>query len=468
METIKKTLKDSVAARWVVLILVSGMMFGTYWFYDVFSSLKPMMMKELGISNATFGLIYSAATWANVLGMIVVGGIILDRWGIKLAVVIFGLLVTIGAVVVAAASSDSLFGDTKTKLVVFIVGRVMFGSGVEIICTVISRTVVKWFKDRELALAMAINVGFGRLGSAMAMAFAPSIGGHKLAPSLTFAAGLVGAGFLMLLAYLIFDVRIDRQIPKSEKEEEPFRLSDLVKLITNPSFLWISLLCVMFYSAVFPFNQFAPDLLVHKFGFEYKMPAVSGSGLFEQIRIYLANAPTNGPIMAALIPFGTMLFTPIFGIIVDRKGKAASLMILGGAALTFGHTILSLSNNVNLCYVALLSLGMAFSLVPAAMWPSVAKIVPEHRLGTAYATMFTIQNFGIATVPWLIGKVLDITNKSNLSAIRAGKAHYDYRWSILMLAVFGIAAIVMAFFLKAADRKQGYGLETIKTKDASD
>lgn len=459
MNALKKTLKDSVAMRWFVLVLISGIFFGMYWFYDVFSSLKPLVIKELGISNATFGMIYSAATWANVLGMIIVGGIILDKWGIRLASAVFGALTTLGAALVAVGSTDLITSDSGTKLVLFVIGRILFGSGVEIVCVVVSRTVVKWFKGKELALAMAINVAFGRIGSALAISLSPSIAGAKAGPALVFAGGLVGAGFLMLLAYLVFDVKIDRQIEAEDAEEEVFRLSDLVKLITNPSFLFIALLCVTFYSAVFPFMQYAPDLLHHKYGFTMEMPSFAGLSFWDKVSQYFSYAPTNGPQVASLIPLGTILFTPIFGTFVDRRGRAATLMIIGGALLTFAHLSLSIFNHVALGYAGLLSLGIAFSLVPAAMWPSVAKIVAENRLGTAYASMFTIQNFGLATIPIFIGYVLDKTNTDTLNNFLKKDIPYDYTWPIFLLAILGVVAIIMAFLLKAADRRQGYGLE---------
>ena len=466
MNAIKKTLKDSAAMRWLVLILVSGMMFATYWFYDFFSPLKTLMLKELGLSSSQFGTIISATTWANVFGMIIVGGIFLDKFGIRAAAIVFGLLTAAGAVVVALGASDAITTDPNTKMWIMVVGRVLFGSGIEVSCVVITRTAVKWFKGHELAMAMAINVGFGRLGSFLAINMSRGIAGASIAPAVTFAAGLVGGGFIMLMAYLIFDVKIDRQIKEAGEEEEPFRFRDLLALVKNPSFIFIALLCVAFYSAVFPFIQYAPDLLVNKFGFTSKMPSVAGLGVWETVKVYL----TNGPKVASFIPLGTILFTPIFGALVDRKGKAATIMILGGVLLIFAHLSLSVFSSVALGYAGLLSLGIAFSLVPAAMWPSVAKIVAENRLGTAYATMFTVQNWGLSAFFFGIGKVLDVANADKLEAIKAGKAVYDYTIPILMLVVLGGVSIVLAFLLKAADRKQRFGLElpskeTPKTPD---
>jgi MFS family permease len=501
MNDVKKTLRDSAAMRWAVLVLISGMLFATYWFYDFFSPLQSLMIKELGISNADYGTIISATTWANAIGMIVVGGIFLDRFGIRKATVLFGLLTTVGALIVALAAEGVLGSKSSDKMWWMIVGRLLFGSGIEISCVVITRTIVKWFKGRELALAMAINVGFGRVGSFLAINVSIGVAGATMAPAVNLAAGLVLGGFLMLLAYLVFDVKIDKQLQgtEEEEEEEPFRLRDLLALATNRSFIYITLLCVAFYSAVFPFIQYAPDLLVNKFGFTPTLPDLSNLGFMDKVKAYL----TCGPKVASFIPLGTILFTPIFGAYVDKKGKAASIMVVGGLLLIFANLALSVFSSVTLGYAGLLCLGIAFSLVPAAMWPAVAKIVPERRLGTAYAAMFTVQNWGLMAFFYGIGWVLDRVNDEYGRSVVAGmnamggklfpageeiaksasvgleamtnpawqaakdvagklggwNIPLDYKVPVLTLVGLGVISIVLAFLLKAADRKQGYGLE---------
>ena len=536
MDTIKKTLRDSAGFRWVVLVLISGITFGTYWFQDFFSGIKPIMITEMGITSSQFGTLIQWTTWANVFGMIIIGGIILDKWGIKLTGIIFGLLATGGAALTALGAAGTFSSNPDDQLWIMMIGRLIFGSGLEIMCVIAMRTIVKWFKGYELALAMAINMGFGRLGSTLGQALSIDIGAGVVSPAVNFAATLIGIGFLMFLFYLIFDVKLDKQRKGQEKEdEEPFRMSDLVKLITNRSFLFIALLCVTFYSAVFPFMQYAPDLLIHKFSFSYDLPAEAsvilfGSKVLGNLSIYLglfvfALAITlvparfksskgkttsvvviillfiafiyslsdvlglwlqNGPKTASLIPLGSILFTPIFGKIVDNKGKAASLMILGALLLIFAHLSLSVFDNVYLGYLGLLSLGVAFSLVPAAMWPSVAKIVAENKLGTAYAAMFTIQNWGLNAFFKGIGWVLDKANpdvvakiesvRNNLEAQGLSNVEiskkmqemqyvtheipaFNYTTPILMLVGLGVLAIFLAFMLKKADEKQGYGLE---------
>lgn len=535
MDEAKRLLKDSAAMRWSMMLLVSGIMFGTYWFQDFYSGLKPLMESQLGITSSQFGFLISMTTIANVFGMIIVGGIILDRWGIRLTGIVFGGAAAFGGLLNALGAGGVLTDNPDSRLWVMVVGRMFFGVGLEVSCVVVLRTLVKWFKGYELALAMALNVGFGRLGSTIGTALSPDIANNNVAVAVSFAASLIGIGLLMFLVYVIFDVKLDRQIGAAAgpDEDEQFRFADLVKLVTNRSFVLISLLCVAFYSAVFPFMQYAPDLLVNKFGFSLNLPPegqleVMGNpalgnamifvvffifafaftlvpkylksatgklvsvvvivllfaGFLYALRDLLALWMVNGPKVASLLPLGTILFTPIFGSIVDSKGKAANLMLLGSSLVICAHLFLSVFHNVVLGYLGLLALGVAFSLVPAAMWPSVAKIVASNRLGTAYATMFTVQNWGLMVFFWGIGKVLDLTNQdvvARLHEIRSGLEAqgldeiaiatrmqelqatgglpiYNYTVPIAMLVGLGVVSIVLAFLLIQEDKKAHYGL----------
>jgi len=511
MEKVKQTLRDSAAMRWLVLVLVSGLMFGTYWFQDFFSGLKGLMESQMGFTSEEFGRLIGLTTIANMFGMIILGGMILDKWSVRVAGLVFGGLATLGASITALATHGFFGEEHGITLTMMIVGRIMFGSGLEVVCVVATRTVVKWFKGSELALAMAINMGFGRLGTALGMAISIDIAKGMVAPAVSFAATLIGIGLIMFLIYMIFDIKIDRQDARQDNApKEEFKFTDLFKLLKNPGFMYIAFLCLAFYAAVFPFIQYAPDLLVNKFGFSYDLAPGEGAVILFGSQV-LGNASVivafflfglsfslvpanirnkggkivsvllllalfvvfittlwedtlsvwlrNGPKTASLIPLGTILFTPVFGNYVDKKGRAASLMILGSLLLIFAHLALSVFNNVTLGYLGLLSLGIAFSLVPAAMWPSVAKIVAESRLGTAYATMFTIQNWGLGLFFWGIGALLDVTNKADLEAIRAGAKVYDYTIPILTLVVCGIVSIFLAYKLLESDKKHGYGLE---------
>jgi len=512
METTKKTMRDKAAMRWMMLILLSALMFATYWFQDFYGGLKDLMETELGFSSEQFGRILGLTTIANMFGMIIVGGIMLDKWGVRIAGIVFGGLAALGGLISAAATAGFFGEGEKIQLTMMIIGRVLFGSGLEVTCVVATRSIVKWFKGYEMALAMAINVGFGRLGSALGIAISPDIASGSVSPAVQFAATLIGIALIVFVIYSFFDYKLDKQKGKTDADgdDEEFKFSDLIKLAKNPSFRYIAFLCVAFYAAVFPFIQYAPDILVNKFGFSYGLPA-DGSGdivLFGSIALgnasvfiafflfgigfsavpanmktktqkYLTMAVVfiifvlflnrlgdtlkiwlvNGPKTASLIPLGTILFTPIFGSYVDRKGKGASLMILGSFLLIFAHLALSLSDSRIFAYAGLFSLGIAFSLVPASMWPSVAKIVPENRLGTAYASMFTVQNWGLGLFFWGLGALVDLVNRSDLEAIRAGEIPYNYTIPIFVLVGCGIISVFLAFRLKKANIKQGYGLE---------
>lgn len=538
-EQIKQTLKDSAPMRWFILLIVSLLMFATYWFQDFYSGLKPLMESQLGITPSDFGTLIGLTTIANLLGMIIIGGIILDKWGIRITALIFGSVATLGGVISALGANDVFSSDPGTRLVIMIIGRIFFGIGLEITCVLITRTIVKWFNGYELALAMAINMGIGRLGSAIGTAISPEIANNDAPTAITFAAFLIALGFIFYIIYLVFDVKIDKQLKAAEtgteEEEPPFKFEDLKLLFTNKSFLLIAGLCVAFYSAVFPFMQYAPDLLVNKYGFTYALPegpagltlfgstTLANTFLFIGLFIFGVAFPLvpanikektgktisviimallfvgflytfretfaiwikNGPKAAALLPMGTIFFTPIFGRMVDKKGKAASVMMLGAGLLIFSHISLSILSNLALCYIAIFTLGIAFSLVPAAMWPSVARIVPERRLGTAYAGMFTIQNYGLflffkgigSVVEWvnpeIVKKIQDIRTSleaqglnatqiaEKVEAMRIAKTYpvYDYTIPILLFVVCGVAAVFLALALKKTSKKQGYDLE---------
>jgi MFS family permease len=483
MEQAKRLLKDSAALRFSVLFMISVLMFGTYWFQDVLSPLKGLFESQLGLTSSQYGLLVSSTTWANLALMIILGGMALDRWGIRKTGMALALIATIGAFVVALGSKGYFGGSKKAMMTSMIIGRILFGVGLETTCVLVSRTIVKWFKGHELAFAMGLNLLVARLGSYLAISFGLDWSGGNISVAMITAASLVLFGTILFLAYLIFDVRLDRQMAAGAEAapEEKFKFSDLGKLLTDHSFIYISLLCVAFYSAVFPFLQYAPDLLVNKFGFTFAMPDMSGMTFWEKVTAFFR----NGPKVSGLIPLGTMFFTPIFGRLVDKKGKAASIMILGSILLIYAHITLSLLNSVILGYTGLFALGVAFSLVPAAMWPSVAKIVAENKLGTAYATMFTIQNYGLSAFYWGIGKVLDLANPKVIAEMQGARsrlmaeglapeavstridemraageiASYDYTIPILMLVVLGVISIFLALLLRNADKRQKYGLE---------
>jgi len=454
MEEIKKTLKDSALMRWGALLLVSFVMFATYYFYDVFSAIKSTLQSETGLSNAEYGLMVGAYSFANsFLLMAILGGIILDKWGIRKTGFIFLSFVVLGAMTTAYGASDlfkpgafgysfmsSIFSRYSPELKMMLLGRFLFGLGCETCYVTINKIMVKWFKGKELAFAFGINLAIARFGTATAFIFSPVLINAQTgwATAGWFGAVLVLVSLLGFITYAMFDVKFDRHVKEKlpEDKSDEFKFSDVIALFKNPSFIFVTLLCVTFYSAVFPFLAFAPDFLHNKFGFSLKQ-----SGW-----------------ITTILPYGTIVFTPIFGWFCDRKGKSASLMIFGSLLLIFVHLTLSLTSLTP--YIPMFVLGIAFSLVPAAMWPSVAKIVEEKRLGTAYGAMFFIQNFGLFGIPFLMGFVLDITNPGVTAEMAsAGTATYNYTMPILMLVGLGILGIIFALLLKAFDKKAGHGLE---------
>ena len=453
MNKIKKTLRDSAKARWGILVLVSFLMAANYYFYDALSPLKGLLQEKLNFSSQDFGLVAGFYAFPNTfLLMAILGGIILDKLGIRPTGFLFAVFMLIGAVITAYGATDyyreggfgyglmnSFWSSYSPELKMMSLGMLIFGLGAETSIVVASKVIVKWFKGYEIALAFAINLGIARIGTALAFNLSPRLlfEGNWTFP-IWFAVMLLLIGFVGFLFYLMFDVKLDRQLKTKtsliDKDEE-FHISDLAKLFTNKSFLLITALCVTFYAGVFPFLKYAPDFFFHKYG---------------------VSRETSGDI-ASLLPYGTVIFTPLFGWIVDKKGKSDSLMIYGSLLLLIVHLLFSFTSfNV---YALMVLLGIAFSLVPAAMWPAVAKIVPEYRIGTAYGAMFSLQNLGLFGVPILAGYMLDVTNPGiTPQMIEEGSKLY-YTPTILMFAAFGVLGFVFALLLKRDDKTSGYGLE---------
>jgi MFS family permease len=454
MTEIKKILSDSAPLRWAMLLLVSFTMAANYYFYDAMSPLQTLLETHLKFSPSDYGFLMSTYSIPNVfLFMAVIGGIFLDKVGIRISGLLFVILMVIGALITAYGASDafrtggigygfmnSFWTQYTAELKMMSLGFFLFGFGAESGIVVISKVVVKWFKGKELAFALATNVAIARIGTTMALNVSPRLV-HE--PNdwnfpITFAALLMCLGLLTFLIYMIYDVRIDKQVKTEtlmDKEEE-FHISDVWKLLKTPSFVYIALLCVTFYSAVFPFIKFSTSMMENKFGF---------------------TAEWAGTI-TSILPLGTILFTPLFGWLTDKKGKSASIMILGSALLILVHLTFTFTTITP--YIPMFILGIAFSLVPAAMWPSVAKIVDESRIGTAYGLMFSIQNFGLWLFPMLLGIVLTATNPGVTPEMIANKtASYNYTYPILMLAGLGVLGLVFAFLLRNEDKTSGFGLE---------
>jgi MFS family permease len=389
--------------RWVVLFIVSLVMAANYYFYDAMSPLQNLLREHLGFSNTAYGFLVSAYSIPNVfLLMAVIGGIILDKIGIRVTGLMFTSFMAIGSFLTAYGASDYFndgglgyhFMSTFLKsyspaIKMMSLGFFLFGLGAETSIVVVSKVVVKWFKGKELAMALGLNIAVARMGTAMALFFSRSIStDYFWNRPIWFASSLLAIAVLTFIIYIFFDLRYDRieKFSPSHSPDEEFRITDVFKLIRIPSFIYITLLCVTFYSAVFPFLKYATDMLENKFGLPGEL---SGR-------------------ITSILPFGTIIFTPLFGWFTDVKGKSASVMILGSLILVMVHLTFTFTQ-LN-PYLPMFMLGVAFSLVPAAMWPSVAKIVETSKIGTAYGFMFSVQNIGLWAFPFIIGFVLDVTN----------------------------------------------------------
>lgn len=388
-----------------MLFIVSFLMAANYYFYDALSPLKEILTEHLNFSSGDYGIVTGFYAFPNTfLLMAIIGGIILDKLGIRPTGFMFAVFMLIGAVLTAYGASNyysaggigyefmgSFWKSYSPELKMMSLGMLIFGLGAETSIVVASKVLVKWFKGYEIALAFALNLGIARVGTALAFNLSPRlIFGDNWQFPIWFAVMLLLIGFLGFLIYMMYDVKLDRQMKSNIKlmdKEDEFHISDLGRLLTNKSFLFITALCVTFYAGVFPFLKFAPDLFYNKYGFSLQ---ASGD-------------------IASLLPYGTVLFTPLFGWVVDKWGKSATLMIYGSLLLLTVHLLFGLTHFD--VYLLMVLLGIAVSLVPAAMWPSVAKIVPTSRIGSAYGTMFSLQNLGLFAVPILAGVILDSTNK---------------------------------------------------------
>lgn len=455
-EIIQQTLRDSKKARWTALVILSFTMFAGYMFTEVISPLKPIMERTLAMNSSDYGFITSAYGIFNVfLFMLIIVGVFLDRFGIRFSTIASALIMIIGGSIKYAAFKG-LIGSPETIIHVPLLnldittqvfwagfGFSLFGVGVEYAGITVSKSVAKWFKGKEMALAMGMQVAIARLGSFAPLAFGAKIANtYDVPTTILIVIVFLILGLIGFFYYNTLDRKLDAQIVEEDAggDEDKFKISDLGVIIGNRGFWLIALLCVFFYSTVFPFYKYGPDLMVNKFGV-----SENWAGL-----------------LPSLVPFGTMLLTPFFGSIYDKKGKGASIMILGAVLLIIVHVIFYLPfiTSVVAAFFNVLLLGIAFSLVPSAMWPSVPKIIPEKQLGSAFALIFWVQNFGLWGIPLAVGIVLDRTNPGIAEAKAAGEAvSYNYQTTWTIFVGLTILALLTSFWLKAEDKRKGYGLE---------
>jgi MFS family permease len=458
MEKLRQTLRDSKTARWTALGIVAFTMLCGYFLTDAMAPLKGMLEEKLSWSSSEYGFFTSAYGWFNVfLFFLIIGGIIADKMGVRFSGLMAASIMVVGtALKYWAVSTHSLDGqvwhilwfDMKAQVFMAALGFAIFGVGVEVAGITVSKIIVKWFKGKEMALAMGLEMAMARLGTGLAIGtslpFARAF--DQVSAPILLALVLLCIGLISFFIYTFMDKKLDAEDAAFAKHheivdtEESFKLSDIWKIFTNKGWWYIAILCVLFYSAVFPFLKYAQDLMVNKFG----------------VAEELAGA------IPMMLPFGTIILTPFFGNLYDRKGKGASIMLLGAAILIFVHAMFAIPflNQVPVAIFLTIVLGIGFSLVPSAMWPSVPKIIPEKQLGTAYSMIFWVQNWGLMGVPALIGWVLDkycITGQVIKNGISVNT--YNYTIPMLIFMSLGILAIVFALLLKAEDKKMGYGLE---------
>ena len=532
-QAIQKTLRDSAGMRWTALLLLALAMFCSYIFMDILSPIKDLMQETRGWDSTAFGTMQGSEVFLNVFAFFLIfAGIILDKMGVRFTMVLSAVVMLVGACIKWYAVDESFMGsgleawftNHLNYIPVFeelgvspfyegmpasakfaACGFMIFGCGVEMAGITVSRGIVKWFKGREMALAMGSEMALARLGVATCMIFSPffaRLGGYvSVSRSVAFGVVLMCIALIMSIVYFFMDRKLDAQTGEAEEKDDPFKISDLGQILTSSGFWLVALLCVLYYSAIFPFQKYAvnmlqcnltlvapdansfwakPDVTIvqylimlfvaatgfasnfqKKAGAKYGLLCISILALVTYC--YMGYMRQSAESIFAVFPLLAVLITPILGSYVDHKGKAATMLILGSLLLIFCHLTFafvlplfkgSAIGGIAIAYITILVLGSSFSLVPASLWPSVPKLVDAKVIGSAYALIFWIQNIGLWLFPLLIGKVLDKTNPGVDDPTK-----FDYTAPLVMLACLGVAALLLGFVLKVVDKKKGLGLE---------
>jgi MFS family permease len=448
-------MNDSKATRWGALAIVAFTMMAAYYVNDVVAPLKSMLELQLGWNSTEYGFYTGGYSFLNVICLMLIwGGLILDRFGIrftgKLATILMvgGTALEYYALTALAGNESQIFGYKSGVLMAFI-GYAIFGVGAEVAGITVTKIIAKWFKGKEVATAMGVQVALARIGSQGAYAIAiPLASAFTISTPVLLGLVLLVGGLVAFFVFSVMDKKLDKQFEKVaseaevEEEEEKFSFQDVKNILCNKGFWLIALLCVLFYSCVFPFQKFATELMITKYG------------ISENIAGFFAGLPA----------LGALILTPVFGGLIDKRGKAASMMLLGAAMLIGVHCIYAIPfiHYSLVAIVLMIVLGIAFSLVPSAMWPSVAKIFPVRQLGTAYALIFFIQNIGLFAVPMLIGWVLNTFCVTGQNA--NGSNVYDYTLPMIIFTGIACLSLLVAMMLKIADKKYGYKLEESNIK----
>ena len=445
VEKLQKKLNDSAFIRWSALILIALMMFFGYMFVDMLSPLKSQLESSLGWNSTTFGTYASSEYFLNVFCFFLIfAGVILDKMGIRFTGMLSASLMVIGAGIKFYGMSDLFIGSGLESWMnswwvalpatakMSCLGFMIFGCGCEMAGTTVSKAIAKWFKGKEMAMAMGLEMSIARLGVFAAMWLSPmvfeKVGG--VSAPVAFGAILLIIGLLFYSIFVLMDRKFDKQLEAAgeltaEENEEEFKFKDLGKIFSSKMFWLVALLCVLYYSAIFPFQRYAPDFLNTTLGVE------------------------NGAQLFSCFPILAMVLTPFLGAFIDRKGKAASMLMLGSLIMIACHLsfafLLPAFPSKWLAVTLVVILGVSFSLVPAALWPSVPKIIDNRILGSAYCIIFWIQNIGLFAVPMLIGSVLDKTG--------------GYVAPMVIFSSFGVLALLFSLWLKRENKKQNFGLE---------
>ena len=451
-EKVIKLMKDSTVLRWTALILLSLMMFFAYMFVDVLSPLKSLLETSHGWSSVTYGTFSGSEYFLNVfVFFLIFAGIILDKMGIRFTAILSGIVMVVGASIKYYAISDAFIGTALANWLgswwtafpatakLASLGFMIFGCGVEMAGITVSKAIVKWFNGKELALAMGIEMAIARLGVFAIFRMSPRIAERfdSVSTPVLFCLILLLVGLISFIVYSLMDKKLDKQIGESGIEpEDPFKISDIGKLFTSRTFLIVAGLCVLYYSAIFPFQKFAANMLESRL----QITSTAASDIF------------------SWFPIGAMILTPLLGAFLDNKGKGATMLIIGAILMCCCHLVFALvpaeAFSKPIAYSAIIVLGVSFSLVPAALWPSVPKLVENRYLGSAYSVIFWIQNIGLMCFPMLIGWSLDKSNPGVTDPLQ-----YNYTIPMLIFASLGVFAFLLGLWLKAEDRKKGYGLE---------
>ena len=447
-DKVRKLMNDSAVARFSVLALVALMMFFAYMFVDVMSPLKSLVESSLGWNSSVFGKYAASEYILNVCGFLIIAGVILDKLGVRFSGILSAGLMVLGAGIKFVGVSDwfqttsfcqwlgSWWVEMPASAKMASLGFMIFGCGCEMEGTNVSKILAKWFKGKEMALAMGLEMAIARLGVFGVMWIAPIIsekfGGTITAP-MGFCGALLCIGLINFIVFAVLDSKFDHQLieeglaTEEKSPEDEFHISDLGAIFTSKMFWIVALLCVLYYSAIFPFQRYAPNFLEETL----KVDAATASRLF------------------SCFPILAMILTPALGIFLDRKGKGATMLMLGSIIMIVCHLCFAFLLPVLpykwLAVTLIVILGVSFSLVPAALWPSVPKIIDEKILGSAYCLIFWVQNIGLCLVPMLIGSLRESTG--------------GYLIPMIVFSSFGVLAFIFSIFLKREDIKKGYGLE---------